>query len=233
MRRYLIVDDNQAFAENVAEILGDAGAEVTVVAGGAQALEAARATRFDALVTDMRMPVMTGARLVHEIRAVDPGLPAIVVTAYTGEDDLIAAREEGLLAVLPKPAPIARLLELLENARRDALVALVEDDAALADNLAEALRDRGFSAVTARSVSEAGRLGGVKPFAALVDIRVKGGPDGEALRSVLVQNPGLPVLAMTAFAECKHTVGAVRLFEKPFETGRLLDAIEEVHEGGR
>jgi len=233
MRQYLIVADNQAFAENVAEILRDTGAEVTVVAGGAQALEAARKTRFDALVTDMRMPVMTGARLVHEIRAVDPGLPAIVVTAYTGEDDLLAARDEGLLAVLPKPAPIPRLLELLENARRNALVALVEDDPALADNLAEALRDRGFSAVTAHSVAETGRLGGVKPFAALVDIRVKGGADGEALRNVLAKNPGLPVLAMTAFPECKLAIASVRVFEKPFETGQLLDAIEEVHERAR
>jgi two-component system, response regulator PdtaR len=233
MRRYLIVDDNQAFAENVAEILTDEGAEVTVVSGGAQALEAARTTKFDALVTDMRMPVMTGARLVHEIRAVDPGLPAIVVTAYTGEDDLVAARDEGLLAVLPKPAPIPRLIELLRNARRNGLVALVEDDAALADNLAEALRDRGFSAVTACSVSEAGRLGGVRPFAALVDIRVKGGADGEALRRVLRQNPGLPVLAMTAFPESRHAVESVRVFEKPFQTGKLLDAIEEVHEACR
>ncbi|TMB33910.1 MAG: response regulator [Deltaproteobacteria bacterium] len=230
MRRYLIVDDNQAFAENVAEILTDAGAEVTIVAGGPQALEAARSRRFDALVTDMRMPVMSGARLVHEIRAVDPGLPAIVVTAYTGEDDLLAARDEGLLAVLPKPAPIPRLLELLRNARRDGLVALVEDDPALADNLAEALRDRGFSAVTAHSVAETGRLGGVRPFAALVDIRVKGGSDGEALRTVLRQNPGLPVLAMTAFPDCKHAVEAIPVFEKPFHTGKLLDAIEEVHE---
>jgi CheY-like chemotaxis protein len=102
MRRYLIVDDNRAFAENLAEILEDDGAEVTVVAGGAEAIEAARKTKFDALITDMRMPVMSGARLVHEIRAVDPGLPAIVVTAYTGEDDLTAARDEGLLAVLPR-----------------------------------------------------------------------------------------------------------------------------------
>jgi DNA-binding NtrC family response regulator len=233
MRRYLIADDNQAFAENMAEILVDDGAEVTVVSGGQQALDAARATRFDALVTDMRMPVMTGARLVHEIRAVDPGLPAIVLTAYTGEDDLIAARDEGLLAVLPKPAPIPRLMELLRKARRDGLVALVEDDPALADNLAEALRDRGFSAVTAHSVAETGRLGGVKPFAALVDIRVKGGDDGEALRSVLRQYPGLPVFAMTAFPDSKHAVKSVRVFEKPFETGKLLEAIEEVHEARR
>jgi CheY-like chemotaxis protein len=233
MRRYLIADDNQAFAENMAEILVDDGAEVTVVSGGQQALDAARATRFDALVTDMRMPVMTGARLVHEIRAVDPGLPAIVLTAYTGEDDLIAARDEGLLAVLPKPAPIPRLMELLRKARRDGLVALVEDDPALADNLAEALRDRGFSAVTAHSVAETGRLGGVKPFAALVDIRVKGGDDGEALRNVLRQYPGLPVFAMTAFPESKHAVKSVRVFEKPFETRKLLEAIEEVYEARR
>jgi CheY-like chemotaxis protein len=118
MRRYLIVDDNVAFAENLAEILRDEGEEAVVVSGGDQAIEAARKTRFDALVTDMRMPVMNVARLVHEIRAVDHGLPAIVITAYSGEDDLTAARAEGLLAVLPKPAPIPRLIELLRLARR-------------------------------------------------------------------------------------------------------------------
>jgi two-component system, response regulator PdtaR len=230
MRRYLIVDDNRAFAENLAEILHDDGAEATVVPGGEQALEAARATRFDALVTDMRMPLMSGARLVHEIRASDHGLPAIVVTAYTGENDLVAAREEGLLAILPKPVPIPRLLELLRKARRDGVVALVDDDPALADNLAEALRDRGFSAVTARSVAEAGRLGGVKPFAALVDLRVKGGPDGEALRMLLRANPGLPVLAMTAFQDARTNVASLRVFEKPFSTAAVLTAIEELHE---
>ena len=136
MRRYLIVDDNRAFADNLAEILRDEGAEVTVVSGGAQALEAARAARFDALVTDMRMPVMSGARLVREIRASDRALPAIVVTAYTGENDLLAARQEGLLAVLPKPVPIPELLELLRNARRDGLAARADGDSAPADNLA-------------------------------------------------------------------------------------------------
>ena len=228
MKKYLLVDDNLAFAENLAEILRDVGAEVTVAGSGAQALELARGTRFDALVTDMRMPVMSGARVVHEIRRVDPGLPAVVITAYTGEADLFAAREEGLLAVLPKPVPIERLLSLLEVAKRDGLVALVEDDTALADNLAEALRDRGFSAVTAQSVAEAERLGGVRPFVALVDLRMPGEEDGAALRLLRERNPQLPVLVMSGHPEAIAQLPRAHTFPKPFKIDALLAAVEEL-----
>lgn len=226
MRRYLLVDDNLAFAENLAEILRDAGAEVAIAENGARALDLARATRFEALVTDMRMPVMTGASLVREVRRVDPGLPAIVVTAYTGENDLLAAREEGLLAVLPKPAPIDRLVALLEAARRDGLVAVVDDDSALADNLAEALRDRGFSAVTARSLAEMDRLGGVKPFMALVDLRLPGSPDGTALQRLLERSPELPVLVMSAHPDALAACTQPRIFTKPFDTAKVLETVE-------
>jgi DNA-binding NtrC family response regulator len=229
MKAFLLVDDNAAFAENLAEILRDAGHEVVTANGGEAALKAARSRRFDALVTDMRMPVMSGAKLVHEIRRGDPQLPAIVVTAYTGEDDLVAARNEGLLAVLPKPVPVQRLVELLGHARRDALVALVEDDAALADNLCEALRDHGFSAVSARSISDAERLGDVRPFLALVDRRVPGGPDGQAMHLLARRFPDLPQIVITAFAEGMSESGAT-VFAKPFDTAALLRAIERIHQ---
>ncbi len=227
MRRYLVVDDNAAFAENLAEILRDAGAEVVTAMGGARALELAAVTRFDALVTDMRMPVMNGAALVHEILQVDPGLPAIVVTAYTGEDDLAAARYEGLLAVLPKPVPILQLLELLAAARRNGLVALVEDDVALSQNLAEALRTRGFSAVMAHTVVETDRLGSVQPFAALVDLRMPGGADGEAMRRLARRFPLLPMFIITAHAQ---SAPAARVFVKPFDTASVLMALESAYE---
>ncbi|HEY6910360.1 MAG TPA: response regulator [Myxococcales bacterium] len=229
MKTFLLVDDNLAFAENVAEILRDAGHEVVIATSGEGALQAARDRRFDALVTDMRMPVMSGARVVHEIRRGDAELPAIVVTAYTAEDDLTAARQEGLLAVLPKPVPVARLLELLELARRDALVALVEDDAALADNLCEALRDRGFSAVAARSIADAQRLGNVKPFVALVDRRVPGGPDGEAMHLLARRFPELPQIVITAFADGMDEGGAT-VFTKPFDTAALLETVERLYQ---
>lgn len=229
MRHYLLLDDNRAFAENIAEILRDQGDAATVVTDGTEALLLAKTTRFDVLLTDMKMPGMSGAAAVHHIRQVDPGLAAVVITAYPGENDLEAARNEGLLAVLPKPVPLHSLIGLLSSARRDGLVALVEDDPALADNLSEVLRTRGFSCVTARSVMEADRLSMVKPFAALVDLRLPGGPDGEALRRLQERFPDLPVFVITAYPEVASARATAGVFHKPFDTAALVAALERTH----
>ena len=226
MRHYLLVDDNKAFAENLADILLDHGAKATIATSGTEALEMAARTRFDALLSDMRMPGMGGAEVVHRMRRIDPGIPAVVATAYTSDHDLTQARAEGLLAVLPKPLPIPTLLKLLASARRNALVALIEDDLALADNITELLRDRGLSTVTATSVLETEQLSSVRPFTALVDMRVPGGADGAAMLRLAGRYPGLPIIVMTAYPEARAPVETQGFLPKPFSTELLLDTIE-------
>jgi CheY-like chemotaxis protein len=233
MRHYLLLDDNRAFAENLGEILRDGGDAATVVTDGVEALAQVKDTRFDALLTDMKMPGMSGAAAVHHIRRVDPGIAAVVITAYPGENDLEAARREGLLAVLPKPVPVPALMGLLKTARRDGLVALVEDDPALADNMTELLRARGFSCATAHSVLEADRLAMVKPFAALVDLRLPGGPDGEALRRLKARYPDMPTFVITAYPELASLQDAAGVFSKPFDTESLLRTLEQAHAARR
>jgi two-component system, response regulator PdtaR len=229
MRRYLIVDDNREFAENLAEILRDGGAEVDLAVSGTEALARVRTTRYQVLLTDMRMPLMGGAELVHQARRADPGVAAVVITAHAGDDALEAARREGLLAILGKPVPVEPLLELLASARRHGLVVVVEDDLRLSDNLCEALRGRGFAAVTAASVLETERLGPIQPFCALVDLRVPGGPDGEAMRRLGQRFPGLPMLIMSGVHQDAASQPAV-FFRKPFDTGAMLAAVERLHE---
>jgi CheY-like chemotaxis protein len=229
MRHFLLLDDNKAFAENIAEILRDSGDTATVATDGMEALSLAQSRRFDVLLTDMKMPGMSGAAAVHHIRKVDPGISAVVITAYPGENDLEAARREGLLAVLPKPVPVPTLIQLLSNAKRDGLVALVEDDPALADNLSEVLRARGFSCVTARSILETEQLSMVQPFAALVDLRLPGGPDGEALRRLRARFPEMPLFVITAYPEMASEVTVSGVFSKPFDTAALLEALEQAH----
>lgn len=228
MRTYLIVDDNPDFAENLAEILRDAGDDVALAANGEQAVESARARRFDAVLTDMRMPSMGGAEVVHRIRRLDPGAPALVITAHVADDDIDAARREGLLAVLSKPVDVKVLLHLLASARRDGLVAIVEDDLRMSDNLCEALRGKGFAAVTATNVLETDRLGPVCPFCALVDLRVPGGPHGEAMRRLAARFPGLPMIVVTAYGE-PPPIAHAEWFSKPFDTPALLAAVERLH----
>jgi len=229
MRSYLVVDDNRDFAENLAEILRDGGDDVVVAADGREAAEAVRAgRRFDAILTDMRMPLMGGAELVHEIRRLDPGAAALVITAHVGDDALEAARREGLLAVLGKPVEVPRLLGLLASARRDGLVVVVEDDVRMSDNLCEALRTRGFAAVTAASVLETERLGPVQPFCALVDLKIPGGPHGEAMRRLSAKYPGIPMLVVTGYAG-DPPLPHHGVFTKPFDTAALLAAVERLH----
>ncbi len=231
MRSYLIVDDNRALAENLAEIIRDGGDEAVVAGSGGEALALVEKERFDAVLTDMRMPAMDGAELVREVRRTDPGLPAIVITAFFKDVGLRAAKNEGPLAVLQKPVPVAQLLHLLGVAKRNGRVVLVEDDAVLADNLTEVLQDRGFSVTPLRSVGEIEGLPADRPFLAVVDLRVPGAPDGAAVRRLAQRFPGLPILVATAYRDVPLPAEADRLFLKPFDTGELLEEIESVHQG--
>ena len=118
-RRYLVIDDNRPLADNLAEILEDrAGAVVEVAHSGRDALTRLRRVAFDAAVTDMRMPGLSGAELVQAMRAQDAQLPILLLTAYTTDDELESARGQGVLGVLPKPVPIDQLLLLLAGASR-------------------------------------------------------------------------------------------------------------------
>jgi DNA-binding NtrC family response regulator len=176
---------------------------------------------------------MGGAELVHRVRRMDPGLPAIVITAYTYDNELTRARQEGLLAILPKPVPVPILLELLPVARRDGLVAIVEDDPKLSDNLTEVLRVHGFGTVTAASVIETERLGDVSPCLGLVDMRLPGGPDGEAMRKLAKRFPGLPMLVITGHGQITPPLPTAGYFSKPFHTPSLLEAMEQIYQARR
>ena len=227
--RYLLIDDNVAFADNLAEILSDGGHEAVVAACGASALELAATSRFDAVISDMRMPHMNGAEVIRRLRRLDPGLPAIIVSAYAVDDELDSVRHAGLLAILSKPVPIARLLALLVSARRDGLVVLVDDNEDLVESLSEALRQDGFSSVTARSVLEIQSFGNVRPFAAVVDLRVAVGPDGEAMRRVAERFPGVPLIVITGNAGLAPPLPAAAFFFKPFEMSDLIARLDQLH----
>lgn len=227
-RRYLIVDDNPAFGENLAEILEDSGAECTVVTAPEAAVELLGRERFDALITDMRMPGLDGNQLIREARRLDPELPVVVVSAFATDHDISRLRDQALLAVLPKPVPVERLAELVGRARRDGVVVVVEDDPALAENLSEALRAEGFSTVTAASAAETRQID-VKPCAAIVDLHLPDARDASVMCLVVDRFPDTPITVITGHPDTELPVRPRALYTKPFDTARLLAEIERAH----
>jgi len=112
MQHVLLVDDEEAILYVFRKFLERAGFAVSTAADAREAIAVAESGRIDALVTDLRMPGMTGDALVRQLRAARPGLPAIIVTAYAAECS--PALEN--VPVLNKPVPPADLVAAVQRA---------------------------------------------------------------------------------------------------------------------
>ena len=115
LRRFLVVDDEPMFGQMLGELLRDHGADVTVAERAGEVFELVKRTRFDALITDLRMPGMNGVDLLRAVHAMSPGTPGILITGATAHAELSASARSHILAVLPKPVPFRRLLSVLDS----------------------------------------------------------------------------------------------------------------------
>lgn len=111
--RVLVVDDNAALAETIADGLLERGYEALAVTSGEAALRLLRTERIDALVTDVRMPRMDGLTLLRTAMVLDPLRPVIVMTAYGSLDTALEAGARGTWHYLIKPFRIEHLAGLL------------------------------------------------------------------------------------------------------------------------
>ncbi len=112
-RRILVVDDNDALRENIAEALELEGYPVEAVASGSLALAAlARDPLPDVVLIDMMMPGMSGGELVATLRR-DPRLAPLKVVLVSGVAPAPARALLPVDAVLGKPFGVADLLEVV------------------------------------------------------------------------------------------------------------------------
>ena len=110
----LVVDDNAELAENLAEILSDAGHDVCVTHSATAALR--QRGCFDFALLDVRMDGMDGVELLAALRHRCPKTVCVMMTAFSRDERLDAARRLGAQSVLHKPVQVAQLLELVKPA---------------------------------------------------------------------------------------------------------------------
>jgi DNA-binding response OmpR family regulator len=115
--RVLVAEDDDLFADAVDAFLQQAGFRVVVAGDGAAALQEANDSRFDALLTDLRMPRMDGAALIRGVRANRPEMPIIVISGNAPEDweHSLQRDGEGPLILLNKPARLQDVVQTLNG----------------------------------------------------------------------------------------------------------------------
>jgi signal transduction histidine kinase len=117
----LVIDDERQLREVFSEALHEKGYHVETAEDGASALRQAHERRFDVAVCDLKMPGMGGLETLEKLRAVDPDLECIVMTAYGTLENAIQSIRIGVSDFLQKPIPLQDLVFSIEKAleRRD------------------------------------------------------------------------------------------------------------------
>ena len=103
MARILVADDERGVRGFIAEALEDDGHAVVQAADGAEAAGRLARESFDLLFTDLKMPRLDGMALLRQVRAEQPELEVIVLTAYGTVDSAVEAMKLGAFDYLQKP----------------------------------------------------------------------------------------------------------------------------------
>jgi two-component system response regulator AtoC len=114
--RLLVIDDEPGLRQSLQLILTDEGHAVTVAADGASGLDQALATDFDAILCDVRMPVMDGLEFLHAYRSAGGTALVIMMSAYGTEDAALEAMRRGAYDYISKPFRADEALLVLRKA---------------------------------------------------------------------------------------------------------------------
>jgi len=101
--KILVVDDDLNMAKTLMKILQMRGYQAVVANTANRALMLAQKNNFNCVLSDIKMPGMSGVDLLHAFHQFHPDLPIILMTAYAPSDLLTASIEKGVVAVLNKP----------------------------------------------------------------------------------------------------------------------------------
>jgi nitrogen regulation protein NR(I) len=112
----LLIEDDAGLATALQRVLADEGCDVSVEKRGDTGLERAKGDSFDAVITDLKLPGLSGMDLVRELHEAKPRLPIILITAHGTTETAIEATKFGAYDYLLKPFEMTEMIELVGKA---------------------------------------------------------------------------------------------------------------------
>lgn len=111
-KRILVVDDNELFRDSIVETLLRRGYEVESAHDGHNALVLLSHSSYDLIISDMKMPGMSGIELLENVKKLDQELPFLIITAYGAIETAVEAMKKGAFDFLQKSESLISELEM-------------------------------------------------------------------------------------------------------------------------
>ncbi|MGF1560261.1 MAG: sigma-54-dependent transcriptional regulator [Flavobacteriaceae bacterium] len=144
MPKILIIEDDAAFCQMLQQFLTKRGYEVEISFSAPEAKSKFEQTKFDLVLTDLRLPDYDGIRLLADIKKVNPKTQVILMTGYAEVGTAVDAMKKGAFDYISKPFTPDEIVLLLESALNT-----------LSTNATTSLKDQSLSEVSGSSVTEA------------------------------------------------------------------------------
>ncbi len=234
--KVLVVDDDRRMVKTICDILKVKGYEAAEAYSGEEAVEKVKSDNPDCVLMDIKMPGMNGIEALKAIKAISPGLPVVLMSAYSSEEQVADAREQGAYAVLDKPLDIGAIVTFLSLLRKEESVLIVDDDPGFCRTLGDILKSRGYHVETEGDPGKVlGHMEQDYKLVVLLDLKI-GNSDGlDVLKSIRAKYPTKPVVLVTGYKEEVGSavekgmkIGAYTCLYKPFVADELFGSIEEI-----
>src|SRR6516225_7768741 len=128
-RRILVVDDSELICQKLSQLLAHPDRQIAIATDGTAALEWLMENRCSLVLTDLRLPGISGLDLIREIRARELPVTVIVMTGYATVESAVEAMKLGAYDLIQKPLDHIRLNLLIKQALEDRR--LIDEVAAL------------------------------------------------------------------------------------------------------
>ena len=235
----MLVDDNISLTKTMSFILRRKGYTVVTSKSGMEAIERVKERSFDIVFMDIKMPLMNGVETYKEIKKIKPETVVIMMTAYSVEDLVQEALQEGAHGIIYKPLDIDNVIGLIKNTMTNssgALILVVDDDPGTYKTLKMVLSKKGYDVTVCTNGDEAIALSLSNNFDILfIDMKLPTINGLETYLEIKKNRNNVIAIIITGF---RHEVAdlvdeammnsAYACLYKPLSMERVLKIIDEV-----
>ena len=230
----LVVDDQIGMLETFTDILEDKGFSVATAEDGFQAIRKVKEQQFDIIFMDIKMPGINGVQTFREIKKINPKASVIMMTAYSVEDLVKEAIEEGAYTVIYKPFDMDKVIQTIEKVLQTVLVLVVDDRLEDRETFKDILESKGYRVTTAKDGYEAIELVKEGNFDIIfIDVKMPGIDGVKTFEEVHKIRPDIPVIMVTGYSVeelVKEAIskGAYACIYKPLDMDKILKIVGEI-----